>query len=327
VRPFSISEPAGKPMAEELRFGRLTVPLSNMDKIFFPGEGLTKGEIIGYYHKTAERIMPYLRGRPIAMARYPDGIDGERIFQKDVPSYFPGWVRTAEVAKQDGTLRHVVCDNAATLVYLANQGCIEVHVFGSRADRIDRPDQVVFDLDPAGARDFPLACRTALRLRELLEGTLGLTAYVRTTGGKGLHVHVPLDRRAGFDDVRAFARAVARRLAGTNPAELTTAQRKDGRQDRLFIDIMRNAYAQTVVAPYAVRARPGAPVATPLHWTELTDAALMPGRFTIRTIGKRLVDSADPWAGFWSNRHDLRRAQSVLDGSPIPERSSWQNLG
>ena len=266
-------------MTEELRFGRLTVALSNTDKIFFPGEGITKGEVIGYYHETAERMLPYLRGRPIAMARYPDGIDGERIFQKNVPGYFPGWVRTAEVKKQGGTVRHVVCDNAATLAYLANQGCIEMHIFLSRADRIDQPDQVVFDLDPPGTPQFPVACQTALRLRELLEGSLGLTAYVRTTGGKGLHVHVPLNRRAGFDDVRAFARAVAQRLERADPEKLTTEQRKDARSGRLFIDIMRNAYAQTVVAPYAVRARPGAPVSTPLHWDELIDAELTPAPF------------------------------------------------
>jgi bifunctional non-homologous end joining protein LigD len=300
-------------MTDELRFGRLSVSLSNTDKIFFPGDGIAKGEVISYYHETAEWMMPYLRGRPIAMARYPDGIEGERIFQKNVPGYFPGWVRTAEVGKQGGTLRHVVCDNAATLVYLANQGCIEVHIFCSRADRLDRPDQVAFDLDPAGTQDFPLACQTALRLREFLEEGLGLTCFVRTTGGKGLHVHVPLNRRADFGDVRGFARAVARRLAGTSPGELTTAQRKDARSGRLFIDIMRNAYAQTVVAPYSVRARPGAPVAAPLHWDELTDSAFAPDRFTIRTMGKRLGDGADPWAGFWRNRHDLRRAQAALD--------------
>jgi bifunctional non-homologous end joining protein LigD len=300
-------------MIEELKFGRLTVALSNTGKVFFPDEGITKGEIIGYYHETAERIMPYLRGRPIAMARYPDGIDGERIFQKNVPGYFPRWVRTAEVGKQGGTVRHVLCDNAATLAYLANQGCIELHAFCSRADRIDRPDQVVFDLDPAGAGDFPLACQTALRLRELLTERLGLTAFVRTTGGTGLHVHVPLNRRSGFGDVRAFARTVAGWLEHGRPEKLTTAQRKDARSGRLFIDTMRNAYAQTVVAPYAVRARPGAPVATPLHWDELTGAALTPDRFTIRTISERLGDSPDPWEGFWSNRHDLRRAQGVLE--------------
>jgi bifunctional non-homologous end joining protein LigD len=136
---------------------------------------------------------------------------------------------------------------------------------------------------------------------------------VRTTGGKGLHIHVPLNRRASFDDVRGFARAVAQRLEHTYPAELTTEQRKDARSGRLFIDIMRNAYAQTVVAPYAVRARPGAPVATPLHWDELTDAALVPHRFTVRTIGERLDARVDPWDGFWRHRQDLRRAHKLLD--------------
>ncbi|HUK70760.1 MAG TPA: non-homologous end-joining DNA ligase [Streptosporangiaceae bacterium] len=303
---------AANPTPAELRLGRLTVSLSNTDKILFPDDGISKGEVIGYYHDIAARMLPYLRGRPIAMARYPDGIDGERIFQKNVPSYFPGWVRTAEVQKQGGTVTHVVCDNAATLVYLANQGCVELHIFLSRADRIGRPDQLVFDLDPPQAAGFSVACRTALRLRELLADPLGLTAYVRTSGGKGLHVHVPLNRRAGFDDVRGFARAVAEVLIRRYPDQLTIEQRKEARSRRLFLDVMRNAYAQTIVAPYAVRARPGAPVATPLHWDELSDAALVPGRFTIRTISERLAGSPDPWDGFWSNRQDLRRAHKLL---------------
>ncbi len=300
-------------MTEELRFGRLAVTLSNTDKIFFPDEGITKGHVIGYYHDVADRMLPYLRGRPIAMARYPDGIYGERIFQKNVPSYFPGWVRTAEVNKDGGgTVKHVVCDNAATPVYLANQGCIEPHVFLSRVDRIGRPDQMVFDLDPPDISGFPVACRTALQLRELLENRLGLAAYVRTSGGNGLHVHVPLNRRVAFDDVRGFARAVADVLVHDQPDELTTEQRKEARSGRLFLDIMRNAYAQTVVAPYAVRARPGAPVATPLHWDEVSDTALAPGRFTIRTVGTRFGAAADPWDGFWSSRQDLRRAHKLL---------------
>ncbi len=299
-------------MPAELRFGRLIVPLSNTDKIFFPDDGISKGEVLGYYHEIADRMLPYLRGRPIAMAKYPDGIDGERIFQKNVPGYFPGWVRTAEVQKQGGVVKHVICDNAATLVYLANQGCIELHVFLSRADRISRPDQLVFGLDPPQAAGFSVACATAVRLRELLADELGLTAYVRTSGGKGLHVHVPLNRRARFDDVRGFARAVAEVLVRRFPDQLTIEQRKEARSGRLFLDVMRNAYAQTIVAPYAVRARPGAPVATPLHWAELGDAALAPSRFTIHTIRERLAGAPDPWEGFWSNRHDLRRAQKLL---------------
>jgi bifunctional non-homologous end joining protein LigD len=297
---------------QRLRFGRLTVELSNTAKVFYPADGITKGEVIDYYRAVADRVLPHLRARPIVMARYPDGIDGERVFQKNAPAYFPDWVTTAEVKKQHGTVRHVVCDKAATLVYLANQGCIEPHIFLSRLDHLEHPDQLVFDLDPPDESAFGTARRTALRLRELLEGELGLTSYVKTTGGKGLHVHLPLNRRADFEATRGFARAVAEVLVRMKPGELTTKQRKRERSGRLFIDVMRNAYAQTVVAPYALRARAGAPVATPLRWTELDDDTLKPDRFTIRTIGRRLADRGDPWEGSASpsraSRQDLRRA-------------------
>ena len=285
------------------------VKLSNTDKIFFPGERITKGEVIDYYHRVADRILPHVRGRPIVMARFPDGIDGERIFQKNTPGYFPRWVTTAEVKKQGGTVRHVVCDKVATLVYLANQACIELHAFLSRVDRIEYPDELIFDLDPEDESGFGTARTTALALRGLLRDALGLTSYVKTTGGKGLHVHVPLNRRTGYDGVREFARTVADVLVGMNPDQLTTQQRKQDRSGRLLVDIMRNAYAQTAVTPYAVRAREGAPVAAPLHWDELEDSALRPGHFTIRTIGKRLDDSGDPWGGRTSRGQDLTKAR------------------
>jgi bifunctional non-homologous end joining protein LigD len=261
------------------------------------------------------------------MARYPDGIDGERIFPKNAPGHFPGWVRTAEVSKQGGTLRHVACDNAFALVYLANKRCIEVHVFGSRADRIDRPDQVVFDLDPAGARDLPLTCQTAPGLREPLEGTLGCTAHVRTTGGKGVHVHVPLDRRAGFDDVRAFARAVARRLEDARPRELTTAQRKDARSGRLFIDITRNVYAQTVVAPYAVRAGPAHPSRPPR--TGMSSPTPR-SRRTFSSSGRSASGSATapiPGRGFAATATICAVHRVCWMSSQMPELSSCKNLG
>jgi bifunctional non-homologous end joining protein LigD len=296
-------------MNEHIRFGRLTVELSHTDKVFFPSEGITKGEVIDYYHSVADRMLPHLRARPIAMARFPDGIDGERIFQKNAPGYFPGWVTTAEVKKQGGTVRHVVCDKAATLVYLANQACIETHAFLSRIDRLEHPDQLIFDLDPEDESGFAAARKTALQLRELLEGELGLTSYVKTTGGKGLHVQVPLNRRTDFDGTREFARAVADILIRANPDRLTTQQRKRDRSGKLLIDVMRNAYAQTAVAPYAVRARAGAPVATPLHWDELDDTSLRPRRFTIRTLAKRLDQSGDPWEGGPGRGQDLGKAR------------------
>ena len=298
------------------RVGNIRVDLSNTGKVFFPGDEITKGDVIGYYREVASWMLPYLRDRPVAMARYPDGITGQRIFQKNVPDYFPGWVSRAEVSKQHGRLQHVICDKPATLVYLANQACIELHVFLSRVGSLGNPDQLVFDLDPPDDQQFGHVRRAALALRELLEGELGLTAFVKTTGGKGLHVHVNLTAAADFDSVRAFTRQAGGLLAARHPGLVTTAQRKDKRGRLVYIDIMRNAYAQTVVAPYVVRARPGAPVAVPLHWDEVADARLTPARFTLRSVPGRLSElgrSGDPWSGLGRRRYRLTRATRVLD--------------
>ncbi len=305
-------------MADQMTIGGVTVRLSNTGKVLFPDDGITKGDLITYYRDVAGRMLPFLRDRPLAMARHPDGIDGERIFQKNAPGYFPDWIRRAEVKKQGGVLHHVVCDKPATLVYLANQACIELHVFLSRIDTLGQPDQLVFDLDPPGAQRFDLARRGALLLRELLEGQAGATAYVKTTGGKGLHVHVALNRGGSFDDVRRFAREVAELLVSRHPDWMTIEQRKENRGDRLYLDIMRNAYAQTVVAPYSVRARPGAQVATPVHWRDVQDDGLTPARFTLRSIREMPELTADPWAGMTRRRYSIgamrRRLGPVLTG-------------
>jgi bifunctional non-homologous end joining protein LigD len=295
--------------------GGIRVELSKTDKILFNGEDITKGDLVDYYRDVAGRMLPYLAARPAVLARYPDGLTGQRIFQKNVPDYFPDWISRVQVAKQGGTLRQVVCDNQATLVYLANQACIELHVFLSRVGQLDRPDQVVFDLDPPDQDRFGDARLAALSLRELLDGELGLTSFVKTTGGKGLHVHVPLRAEDDFDTVRAFARQAAGLLAARNPDLVTAEQRKERRGSRIYADIMRNAYAQTVVAPYSVRARPGAPVAVPLQWEELEDSGLSPGRFTLRTVRARLNETAgkaDPWAGLSRRRYSLTRASQDL---------------
>ena len=291
--------------AARVTVGGITVELSHTGKVFYPDDKITKGEVIGYYQAVADRMLPYLKDRPLTMMRFPDGVTGPRIVQKNVPAYFPDWITRAEVTKQDGTVHHVICDKPATLVYLANQACIEPHVFLSRIGKLDCPDQVVFDLDPPGTAGFGVARRAALWLRSLLAGELGATPFVKTTGGKGLHVHVPLSRRAGFDEVRGFASAAAAVLAARHPDALTIEQRKDKRGDRLYLDVMRNAYAQTVVAPYAVRARPGADVATPLHWEEAEDEALHPGAFSLRTVPGRLATTEDPWEGMSRRHYDL----------------------
>jgi bifunctional non-homologous end joining protein LigD len=211
------------------RLDGTTVKLSHLDKPFFPDDGISKGDLIAYYRDMAPFIIPYLRDRPLVMGRYPDGITGQRIVQKNISQHFPGWVNRAEVTKRDGTMCQVVSDKPATLVYLANQACIELHVFLSRLGALDRPDQLVFDLDPPDEDHFGDACRHALDLRELLQGELGLAAYVKTTGGKGLHVHVPLRPDDDFDSVRGFARDAASLLASRSPRQLTVEQRKEQR--------------------------------------------------------------------------------------------------
>jgi bifunctional non-homologous end joining protein LigD len=302
-------------VTEEIAVDGTTVEIPNAGKVLFPDDGLTKQDLARYYADVASAMLPWLRDRPITMARYPDGINSQRIFQKNVPSYFPGWIRRVEVKKAGGVVEHAICDRPATLVYLAGQACIEIHAFTSRADRVDRPDQLVIDFDPPDATRFADVRRAALWARELLAGELGLTSYVRTTGGRGLHVHVGLDRRAGFEPVREFTHAAAGLLARRHPDLITTEQRKDKRGTRIYADVMRNAYAQTVVANYAVRARPGAPVATPLSWAEVEDDGLEPGKFTIATARSRLESYAgarDPWADFPGTRHGLGAASRRL---------------
>jgi bifunctional non-homologous end joining protein LigD len=299
-------------VTEEITAGNFTVPIPNAGKLLFPDDGITKEDLARYYADAAGRMLPWLRDRPVTMMRYPDGLGGQRIVQKNVPAYFPDWIRRVDVPKEGGVVDQAVCDKPADLAYLASQACIEVHGLTSRTDNLQAPDQLVFDFDPPDDKHFEQVRHAALWARELLEDELGLTCYVRTTGGRGLHVHVALDRRAGFDPVRDFTHRVAVVLASRHPDVLTAEQRKDKRGERVYVDIMRNAYAQTVVALYGVRARPGAPVATPLSWAEVQDAGLEPGRFTLSTIRPRLESADDPWAGFTRARYGLSRPAKLL---------------
>jgi bifunctional non-homologous end joining protein LigD len=300
--------------ADTVQAGGIEVKLSHTGKVLFPDDKITKGDLVAYYQRAADVMLPWLRERPVAMRRYPDGITTPGLFQKNVPRYFPDWITRAEVPKQGGSLQQVICDKPATVVYLANQACIEFHAFLSRLDRIDDPDQVIFDLDPPDANRFGDVRTIALRLRQLLEDELGLATFVKTTGGKGLHVHVPLNARADFDTARGFTQEVAALLAARNPDLATTEQRRDKRGDLIYLDVMRNSYAQLAVAPYSVRARPGAPVATPLNWDELNDQ-LHPGQFTVTTVPDRISDlgrNGDLWAGMGRRASGLTRARERL---------------
>ena len=289
--------------------GPRDVQVHRPDKVLFPEDGFTKADLADHYRAAAGRMLPHLRGRPLMLERRPDGIDGPVFMQKNVPDYFPDYVHTAELPKEDGTVDYALADNTATLLYLADQACITMHRFLSKADRPRHPDRLVFDLDPPGG-DFAAARQAAKLLHDLLD-ELGLTTALMTTGSRGLHVIVPLLRKADFDEVRVFARDVAELLAAREPKRLTTEASKQARKGRLYLDVQRNAYAQTAVAPYCVRARPGAPVATPLAWSELDEPGLDAQQWTLATIGARLEDE-DPWAGFGRGGHSLTAAAKRL---------------
>lgn len=294
-----------------MRAGRRSIELTHSEKVLYPNDGITKADLAEYVRRVAKRMLPYLADRPIAMERYPDGLDGERFFQKNASRYFPEWITRARVRKADGSVQHVIVDQPATLLYLANQACLTIHTFLSRVDRIRFPDQLIFDLDPPGS-DFDAARRFALDVRALLEDELRLPTFVKTTGGDGLHIHVPLDRSEDFDSVRAFAADVAALLVRRAPDRVTTEQRKQKRGDRLFVDVMRNAYAQTAVAPYTPRARDGAPVAMPIAWREVRDAQLRPARYTISTVPRRIAAREDPWKGMTRRARSLANARERL---------------
>ncbi|MFI2200339.1 non-homologous end-joining DNA ligase [Streptomyces sp. NPDC020192] len=298
---------------DEIRVGDRRVPLSNPDKELFPDDGITKAELIDYYRAVARPMLTHLKDRPLVMERYPDGYGGKSFYHKDVPDYFPDWIRTVRVPKEGGSLTMAVCDDTATLVYLANQACITPHPWLSPADCLDCPDRLVFDLDPPeGANDgFDNVRWGAHKLGDLLT-ELGLRPALMTTGSRGLHLLVPLDRHTDFDTARHFARGVADVLAARHSDRLTTEARKNKRRGRLYLDTQRNAYAQTSVAPYAVRARPHAPVATPLDWEELDDPELSPRRWTLRTLPERLNRHGNPWKDLSRCRRSLGRAQRSL---------------
>jgi bifunctional non-homologous end joining protein LigD len=282
------------------------VTITHPDRIWFPEKKYTKADIIRYYQKIAPKMLLYIKDRPITMLRYPDGIYGEHWFHKDAPDYFPKWIQQVVVPKEGGVVHHVLCNNVETLVYLANQGCLIPHVWLSKAKKLNYPDRMIFDLDPPSTA-FGLVRKVAFELKEFLEA-LGLHPYCMLTGSKGLHVVVPLKPVVPFDDVRAFAQQVARYFATKYPKAVTIEMRKQKRGKRLFLDVARNSYAATGVAPYAIRAYPKASVACPIDWKELADPKLVSQRYTIKTVFKRLANKGDPWKGIDGKAKNLKGA-------------------
>jgi len=279
------------------------IEINNADKELFPEDGITKGEVVDYYGRIAETMLPYMKDRPLALQRFPDGIDEEGFYQKEAADYFPDFIETARVVLEDGSKQNeIVCNNATTLVYLANLAVITPHLWQSSTEAIRMPDKIVFDLDPSDD-DFAVVKEGARDLRKALED-MGLTCFVMTTGSRGLHVACPIKPEHEYESVKSFTKAVAQNLEAEDP-KFTTKVRKEKRRGRVFIDYLRNEYAQTSVAPYALRAKPGAPVAAPLDWDELSDSKLDAQSYTMENIFKRLGRREDPWKDFSRHRASL----------------------
>jgi bifunctional non-homologous end joining protein LigD len=288
-----------------------SVEITRPGKILFPEDGITKLDVVNYYQRIAPFMVPYLENRPLVLQRFPDGIGRPGFIQKAVAPYYPAWIKKVTVKKAGGTVKHVVCNDAATLVYLANQGCIGLHPWLSRTDDVNCPDQMIFDFDPSRDDDLAGVVGGALILKELLD-KLELPAFVKTTGSRGLHVVVPLDATQDFDTMRAFARELAEVIVDRDSSRYTLEAHKEKRKGRILIDVNRNGYAQTAAAAYSIRARNGAPVSVPVSWSELRKRNFRPNLYTIQNIFARLDKTDDPWKDMGKFHASLKSAAPRL---------------
>jgi bifunctional non-homologous end joining protein LigD len=293
-------------MSDSIRVGKRAVPITNRDKVLFPEDGITKGDLIEYYVAVAPKMLPHVKNHPLTMQRFPDGIKADGIMHKNIPKYFPDWVARSEQPKKGGTVTYVLANDAPTLAYLAQQGSITQHIWLSTHQKPYEPDVMIVDLDPT-TEDFAEVREAALIFREILED-LDLVPFVKTTGSRGLHVAVPIRPKFGFDVVHEVAVRAAQRAIDAHPDLLTMEFYKAKRGDRIFADVHRNGFGATAVTPYSVRPLDGAPVAAPISWDEVSDKKLRPDGFSMADA----LERPDHWKGFRSSARGLSRAIKTL---------------
>lgn len=282
------------------------VIITHPEKIMFPDEGITKGELASYYETIAPVMLPHLRRRPVTMERFHRGIAAPGFFQKDVSKGFPEWLERVEVPKHGGTVHHPIVTNTEGLLWLANQNSITIHVWPSRAPNLYQPDVCVFDLDPMNPDDLDTLRAAALSLRDLL-AELGLPSWIKTTGSKGFHIAVPLDGKSDFGTVARFAHDVGQVLVKRDPDHLTQEFSKVDRGGRILVDTGRNGYSATFAAAYTVRAKPGAPVSAPCSWDEVERGDVGPTSFTLRMMAQRIAAIGDLWSDLLKSKRSLLR--------------------
>jgi bifunctional non-homologous end joining protein LigD len=290
----------------DLVFGEVTLACTNTGRVVYPDAGITKGDVIAYYRDVADLMVPHLRGRALTIERFTKGLAAPGFFQKHYQKHFPAWIDKVQLGTKTPVV-YPICNDAASLVYFANQGALAFHVVMATKAAPAQPDELVFDLDPPEGR-FDLARRAAHRVRELME-ELELPVFVKTTGSKGLHVVAPLDGEATYDDVHGFCERASMELCERHPELLTTEFYKKDRKGRLFLDTMRNAPAATVVAPYSLRGKPGAPVSAPITWDEVDDPALAPDGIRLGDVRGR----PDAWRDFRAYAGSIARALRGLN--------------
>ena len=279
--------------------------ITHPEKVMFPDDGITKGDLAAYYEAVAPIMVPHVRGRPVTMERFHRGIASPGFFQKNVEKGFPAGLERVRAPKKDGVVHHPIVTDGRALVWLANQNCITPHVWTARAPNLTKPDICVFDLDPAANEPARLRA-AALRLRDFL-AELGLRSWVKTSGSKGFHVVVPLDGKSSYEVVARFAHAVGTRLVERDPENLTQEFYKADRSGRILVDTGRNEYSATFAAVYAVRPKRGAPVSAPCSWEEVERGTVQPAGFTLRTMAARLTEVGDLWAEMSDTTQSLRK--------------------
>jgi bifunctional non-homologous end joining protein LigD len=306
-----------------VKVGGDVVALTNLDKVYWPDEGYTKGDLIKYYFEVAKYILPYLKDRPLIMKRYPNGIGGPFFHQHDV-NEAPAYVHTKTLEVEGHTVDYILGDNLSTLIYMANLGAIERHPWHSRVRNIDHPNWFVFDLDPQGV-EWEQICEVALSCKGILD-SLGLDSYAKTSGSRGIHVYVPIKPEYSYEQIADFALQVARLVEEENP-DVATLERslKKRKKARIYFDHMQNARGKSVVAPYSVRPKQGATVSAPLEWSEVKRKKVTISDFTIKNMLERLRRKGDLFKEVLSNRQSLDRAMSKLEG--LTKRSKTKRAG
>jgi bifunctional non-homologous end joining protein LigD len=299
----------------ELRRGKRVLKLSNLDKVFWPEDGTTKGDLLTYYRRIAPVLVSHLKNRPFTMKRYPDGIGGGHFFQKDAPSHMPDWIprrayrSTSRESRERRTIHYPLVNDELALLWMVNMGCIDLNTWYSRVDSPGRPDFVLFDLDPSPDVGFAEVIQVALLVKQALDA-LGLMGVAKTSGSDGMHVLVPIERRSTYDDTREFAEIVARALAAAHRGLVTTEWSKAKRRG-VLIDANQNGEGKTIASVYSVRPHPGAPVSTPLSWDEVS-ADLEPAAFTMDVVLERIERRGDLFAPVLSGKQSLAGALKTL---------------